>query len=63
MTAELSNTKPTEKAPAPQARYMPPCFMDAWEIEINECIWRQQADGFFDGSASQDEANSETWSE
>jgi hypothetical protein len=59
MTAELTDTKPTENAPAPRAGYAPPYFMEAWEIEINECIWRQQADGFFDGSASQGNANSE----
>ena len=49
---ETKATNPAE--PTSSARPQPPFFMDEWEIEINECIWRQQADGWFDDSLSRE---------
>ncbi len=48
--------KPETTIPGPQPEQKPstypPAFMDEWEIEINEAIWRQQADGWFDDGLS-----------
>jgi hypothetical protein len=50
-TDKAEAVRESQEKPEVQQPVWPPCFMEPWEIEINEVIWRQQADGWFDGGA------------